>query len=123
MVDRRQFLAHARNRYILAVKYSCQAKLKLLPTIVVSLVACRGAEAQKMDSMGCERSHDKDAAPAVQRFQCLVSLMLSSQTKDEVNFAAMMRLRDHGLTVQNILKTDPMLNCPVRTTYYNLSTA
>ena len=31
----------------------------------------------------------------VRRFQCLVSLMLSSQTKDEVNFAAMLRLREH----------------------------
>ena len=33
--------------------------------------------------------------------------MLSSQTKDEVNFAAMLRLREHGLTVKkNILATD-----------------
>ena len=49
------------------------------------------------------RSHDSTAPPAVQRFQCLVSLMLSSQTKDEINFAAMTKLRAHGLTVQNIL--------------------
>ena len=40
------------------------------------------------------------------RFHCLVSLMLSSQTKDQVNAAAMVRLKDHGLTVSNILKTD-----------------
>ena len=32
--------------------------------------------------------------------------MLSSQTKDEVNAAAMERLKKHGLTVSNILKTD-----------------
>ena len=56
--------------------------------------------------MGCERAHDKEASPAVKRFQCLVSLMLSSQTKDEVNFAAMLRLREHGLTVPNIIITD-----------------
>jgi len=31
--------------------------------------------------------------------------MLSSQTKDEVNYAAMLRLKQHGLTVDNILKT------------------
>jgi len=30
--------------------------------------------------------------------------MLSSQTKDEVNFAAMQRLKQHGLTVDNILE-------------------
>jgi len=59
-----------------------------------------------VDSMGCERAHDNTAEPKVQRFQCLVSLMLSSQTKDEVNFAAMTRLKDNGLTVENLLKTD-----------------
>lgn len=32
--------------------------------------------------------------------------MLSSQTKDQVTHAAMQRLRDHGLTVENILATD-----------------
>lgn len=32
--------------------------------------------------------------------------MLSSQTRDEVTFAAMQRLKEHGLTVDNILKTD-----------------
>ena len=31
--------------------------------------------------------------------------MLSSQTKDPVTFAAMERLRGHGLTTENILKT------------------
>jgi len=30
--------------------------------------------------------------------------MLSSQTKDEVNFAAMQRLKQHGLTVDNVLE-------------------
>nr|ALS04484.1 endonuclease III-like protein 1 [Acartia pacifica] len=58
-----------------------------------------------VDTMGCERAHDPDASPAVMRFQCLISLMLSSQTKDEVNYAAMTRLREHGLTVQNIIDT------------------
>lgn len=32
--------------------------------------------------------------------------MLSSQTKDQVTFAAMQRLREHGLTVDRILDTD-----------------
>ena len=40
----------------------------------------------------------------VQRFQCLVSLMLSSQTKDEVNHAAMNRLKEEGLTVDAIIE-------------------
>ena len=59
-----------------------------------------------VDSMGCERAHDKKAEPKVQRFQCLVSLMLSSQTKDEVNYAAMTRLKENGLTVDKLLETD-----------------
>jgi endonuclease-3 len=32
--------------------------------------------------------------------------MLSSQTKDAVTYAAMQKLRQHGLTVPNILNTD-----------------
>jgi endonuclease-3 len=31
--------------------------------------------------------------------------MLSSQTKDEQNFKCMVRLREHGLTIENILNT------------------
>lgn len=38
------------------------------------------------------------------RYHVLISLMLSSQTKDEVNFAAMQRLKQHGLNVDNILE-------------------
>ena len=37
------------------------------------------------------------------RYQSLISLMLSSQTKDQVTFAAMERLREKGLTVDNVL--------------------
>ena len=37
--------------------------------------------------------------------QMLISLMLSSQTKDTVNAATMLKLRAHGLTVENIVAT------------------
>ncbi|XP_059835030.1 endonuclease III-like protein 1 isoform X1 [Hypanus sabinus] len=59
-----------------------------------------------VDHMGAEQCFDKTAAPEVMRYQVLLSLMLSSQTKDHVTFAAMKQLREHGLTVENILKTD-----------------
>lgn len=65
----------------------------------------RTAGGAPVDSMGCERTSDADAPPAVRRFQTLVSLMLSSQTKDEVNYAAMLRLRAQvpgGLTAANV---------------------
>ena len=85
-----------------------------------------------VDTMGCERCHDHDALPHIQRqvrllnafspklvvvlflsfikspvnilrFQILVSLMLSSQTRDEVTSAAMTRLKQHGLTPTSLI--------------------
>lgn len=41
----------------------------------------------------------------VRRYQALIALMLSSQTKDDVTFGAMSRLKQYGCTVQNILDT------------------
>ncbi|XP_035027588.1 endonuclease III-like protein 1 [Hippoglossus stenolepis] len=59
-----------------------------------------------VDNMGAEKCYDRDAPAHVRRFQVLVSLMLSSQTKDQVTAAAMQKLRAHGCTVENILSTD-----------------
>lgn len=59
-----------------------------------------------VDDMGAEKCADQDVPDSVYRYQTLISLMLSSQTKDHVTHAAMSRLREHGLTVDNILKTD-----------------
>ena len=42
----------------------------------------------------------------VRRFQILVSLMLSSQTKDQITFAAMQNLRRFGLTIENVIQAD-----------------
>lgn len=59
-----------------------------------------------VDSMGCDKCMDDSAPPEVLRFQSLVSLMLSSQTKDQVTFAAMERLRKYekGLTIDSVLE-------------------
>ncbi|XP_076583588.1 endonuclease III-like protein 1 isoform X3 [Chaetodon auriga] len=59
-----------------------------------------------VDNMGAERCYDTEAPAHVRRFQVLVSLMLSSQTKDQVTAAAMQKLRAHGCTVENVLATD-----------------
>ncbi|XP_018416517.1 PREDICTED: endonuclease III-like protein 1 [Nanorana parkeri] len=64
----------------------------------------RGRDAP-VDQMGAEKCFDQNAAPEVMRYQVLLSLMLSSQTKDQVTSAAMTKLREHGLTVQKILET------------------
>ncbi|KAJ8889124.1 hypothetical protein PR048_008618 [Dryococelus australis] len=59
-----------------------------------------------VDNMGCDKCIADDVPPKVRRYHSLISLMLSSQTKDQVTFAAMQRLRQHGLTVSNVLATD-----------------
>uniref|UniRef100_A0A1I7TWS4 Endonuclease III homolog n=1 Tax=Caenorhabditis tropicalis TaxID=1561998 RepID=A0A1I7TWS4_9PELO len=70
-----------------------------------------------VDTMGCHKLADPLAEPKVHRFQVLVALMLSSQTRDEVNAAAMKRLKDHGLSIEKILEfkvTDlEQVLCPV----------
>lgn len=58
-----------------------------------------------VDSMGCHKSCDENAPVQVVRYQKLLSLMLSSQTKDQVTFGAMSRLIKHGCTIKNILAT------------------
>ncbi|XP_029413584.1 endonuclease III-like protein 1 isoform X3 [Nannospalax galili] len=60
-----------------------------------------------VDLLGAEHCYDASAPPKqVQRYQVLLSLMLSSQTKDQVTASAMQRLRARGLTVDSILQTD-----------------
>lgn len=61
-----------------------------------------------VDSMGCDQFRDDVSVPAkTRRFHTLVSLMLSSQTKDQANFECMQRLRKHGLTPEQMMATDP----------------
>ncbi|KAH9939575.1 DNA glycosylase [Amylocystis lapponica] len=47
-----------------------------------------------VDTMGCGRAQLEETVPQNQRFATLVSLMLSSQTKDEVTSAAVSKLRE-----------------------------
>ncbi|XP_052462319.1 endonuclease III-like protein 1 isoform X2 [Carassius gibelio] len=59
-----------------------------------------------VDQMGAEKCYDTEAPPEVRRYQVLISLMLSSQTKDHVTAGAMQRLREHGLSVDAVLTLD-----------------
>ncbi|CAH0723163.1 unnamed protein product, partial [Brenthis ino] len=70
---------------------------------LVNLRIMRSNNDAPVDSMGCHMSMDESAPPEVIRYQSLISLMLSSQTKDQVTFAAMERLKAKGLTVDNVL--------------------
>jgi endonuclease-3 len=54
------------------------------------------------DAEGAEALPEPNLDPKVFRFQTLVALMLSSQTKDAMVGQAMRRLQQHGLTVENL---------------------
>lgn len=58
-----------------------------------------------VDEMGCHKCSDPDTTPVVSRYQSLIALMLSSQTKDQVTHAAMQRLNTHGCKPNVIVAT------------------
>ncbi|CAD6499525.1 BgTH12-03636 [Blumeria graminis f. sp. triticale] len=88
-----------------------------LYAVVKEMRATGRAQHAPVDSMGCERLAQADMSPRDQRFQTLIALMLSSQTKDTTNAAAMQRLATelpahapgapYGLTLENILAVAP----------------
>uniref|UniRef100_A0A0N4ZTZ3 Endonuclease III homolog n=1 Tax=Parastrongyloides trichosuri TaxID=131310 RepID=A0A0N4ZTZ3_PARTI len=52
------------------------------------------------------RQNEDAPVDSTYRFQVLLSLLLSSQTKDEVNAAAMGRLKEYGCNINNMITTD-----------------
>eukprot|EP00941_MAST-03F_sp_MAST-3F-sp1_P002285 g2285.t1 len=58
-----------------------------------------------VDTLGGAALPENNVSPAVRRYQVLISLLLSSQTKDVTNAIAMRRLQQHGLTIDKILAT------------------
>ncbi|KAK6332521.1 DNA N-glycosylase and apurinic/apyrimidinic (AP) lyase [Orbilia blumenaviensis] len=63
-----------------------------------------------VDTVGCARLAQTDVSPKVKRFQHLIALMMSSQTKDQVTGEAMRRLQTElpgGLTLDSILEVSP----------------
>lgn len=64
-----------------------------------------------VDTMGCESLADRKVSPRDQRFQTLIALMLSSQTKDTVTAATIKSLQETlpgGLCLESILQVDPV---------------
>jgi endonuclease-3 len=60
-----------------------------------------------VDTDDSEALPDGSEDPKTYRFQILVALLLSSQTKDAVVGGTMRALQQHGLTVDNIIATSP----------------
>lgn len=62
-----------------------------------------------VDAVGCQALADRDATPQVFRFQTLVGLMLSAQTKDIMTGKAIENLKKNlkgGLTVDSVLNEE-----------------
>jgi endonuclease-3 len=74
-----------------------------------ALQAFRKTFQAPVDTIGCDRLMIKEAPASIQRFHILLSLLLSSQTKDEVTAAAMNTLHTRlghpstGITIQHVL--------------------
>lgn len=72
-----------------------------------NIYTMRSQSIAPVDTMGCERCIDDDASEIIRRWQVLVGLVLSSQTRDEVNYAAVQRLIAlNGCTVHAIAAMD-----------------
>jgi len=66
----------------------------------------RGKIEAPVDTMGVEFVSDPNLERKVFKFQSLIGLLLSSQTKDPITYAVMNKLIKHGLTVESINQTD-----------------
>ena len=69
------------------------------------IVELREDRTAVVDSLGSACLGDRTEDEATRHYQTLINLMLSSQTKDVVTAATMTRLREHGLSIENIDKT------------------
>ncbi|KAF2643745.1 DNA glycosylase [Massarina eburnea CBS 473.64] len=87
----------------------------------------RNENVAPVDTMGCESLADRKASPRDQRFQTLVSLMLSSQTKDTVTSVAIREMQDRmpgGFNLESVIALDPpALNAFInKVGFHNLKT-
>jgi endonuclease-3 len=87
----------------------------------------RNEHVAPVDTMGCESLADRNATPRDQRFQTLISLMLSSQTKDTVTAVAIKGMQDNmagGLNLESVLAIEPAaLNAFIsKVGFHNLKT-
>lgn len=74
------------------------------------VLAMRAEHKAPVDTMGCERLAHPDASEKDRRFHTLISLMLSSQTKDTVTAVVVRRMQEElpgGLNLQDILDMEP----------------
>lgn len=73
--------------------------------ILENIQEMRKYKTAPVDEMGCHKCPDPNANDSVFRYQCLLALMLSSQTKDQITHAAMKRLISYGCIPNTIIAT------------------
>nr|XP_050858482.1 endonuclease III-like protein 1 [Vespula vulgaris] len=73
--------------------------------ILENIQEMRKYKTAPVDEMGCHKCPDPNANDSIFRYQCLLALMLSSQTKDQVTHAAMKRLISYGCIPSIIIAT------------------
>lgn len=74
-------------------------------TVLENVKEMRKHKTAPVDEMGCHKCKDPKATAKVARYQSLIALMLSSQTKDQVTHAAMQRLITYGCAPELIVDT------------------
>eukprot|EP00753_Platysulcus_tardus_P018610 PLAT6964.1.p1 GENE.PLAT6964.1~~PLAT6964.1.p1 ORF type:complete len:301 (-),score=90.85 PLAT6964.1:188-1090(-) len=74
--------------------------------VLRAIEGMRAARDAPVDGMGCEVLAEEEVPDKTFRYQTLVALMLSSQTKDEVTAAGVKRLQGFGLTAESIAAAD-----------------
>ncbi|EUC33229.1 hypothetical protein COCCADRAFT_96578 [Bipolaris zeicola 26-R-13] len=70
----------------------------------------RNENAAPVDTMGCESLADRSRTPRDQRFQTLIALMLSSQTKDTVTAPVIWGMQERmsgGFNLESVLALEP----------------
>ncbi|KAH6625128.1 DNA repair protein-like protein Ntg1 [Boeremia exigua] len=70
----------------------------------------RNENVAPVDTMGCESLADRQRSPRDQRFQTLIALMLSSQTKDTVTAVAIRGMQERmsgGFNLESVLAIEP----------------
>ncbi|KRT78570.1 hypothetical protein AMK59_8579 [Oryctes borbonicus] len=96
------------NKFELSADKSAQSTIlnykQNWPEVLKNLREMRKGSDAPVDSMGCQQCMDKNANPKDVRYQALLALMLSSQTKDNVTHTAMLKLREYGCSIENLLK-------------------
>ncbi|KAE8833616.1 hypothetical protein PTNB73_05001 [Pyrenophora teres f. teres] len=87
----------------------------------------RNENVAPVDTMGCESLADRQRTPRDQRFQTLIALMLSSQTKDTVLAPVMRNMQEKmpgGFNLESVLALEPpALNAFInKVGFHNLKT-